>query len=454
MAYKEDNRDLAKLEGFLHIGMLGLSLPSTLSRTVQNAIPLTTNILVVGGAYAGLATIRSLADHFRERQKQPNAAYTQKMAPILDSRRKLTITLVEPRAGLLNIIGIPKAAVDSKFAPSQFVPWLDLENLAFDKIVSNDPRVEPSSSKNNDDFEVNFVHGKVTYLDERKAQYVLNNSSEKAIIDFDYVVYAAGRNRGWPVTPDAHNMEVYLEEMARSEAQIAENSVISVIGAGAVGVELAGDIKHRFPNKTVNLIHPHLSFPPEPLSDAFKDLTHKSLEGAGVNVITNTRVDREETNGNLITTDGRTIPSQLNHWCTFHKNNIEVLSSRLRSGFVSPKGNVYVNEYLQLQAPETSECVSNFFCVGDLVEKPIIKSAGWAMYMGRQTANNLVSLVFDERLVEPFPDLCQMPKGMVIIAGNGEVISELSGEVELNHLGYVEEYRDYCMGKVRATLGM
>lgn len=434
--------------------MPGLSVPSVLSRIVKNAVPFSTNILVVGGAYAGLATVKSLSDHFRERQKHPNAAFTEKMGPFLNTLKKLTITLVEPRAGLLNIIGIPKAAVDSEFAPSQFVSWLGIENLSFDKIVSNDPLVQPSLLKKNDIFELNFVHGKVTYLDERKAQYLLNNSSEKAVIDFDYVVYAAGRTRGWPVTPEAHNMEVYKAEMVRSEAQITENSVVSVIGAGAVGVELAGDIKHRFPNKTVNLIHPHLSFPPEPLSDAFKKLTYKSLLDAGVNIFTETRVEREEASGHLITTDGRTIPSQLNHWCTSHKNNTEMLSSGLQKRFVSPKGNVFVNEYLQLYDPETDETINNFLCVGDLVEKPIIKSAGWAMYMGRQTAHNLVSLIFEDRLVEPFPDVSKMPKGMVIIAGNGEVISELSGDVELNNLGYVEEYRDYCMGKVRATLGV
>lgn len=57
----------------------------------------------------------------------------------------------------------------------------------------------------------------------------------------------------------------------------------------------------------------------------------------------------------------------------------------------------------------------------------IIKSAGWAMYMGRQTAHNLTSLIFDSKLVEPLPDLSSIPFGMVLITGNNEIISELSG---------------------------
>lgn len=74
------------------------------------------------------------------------------------------------------------------------------------------------------------------------------------------------------------------------------------------------------------------------------------------------------------------------------------------------------------------------------------------MYMGRQVANNITSLIFDATLVEPMPDLSSMPYGMVIVGGNEEIISELLGDVQLNHEGYKKEYLDYCIGKVRATL--
>ena len=74
------------------------------------------------------------------------------------------------------------------------------------------------------------------------------------------------------------------------------------------------------------------------------------------------------------------------------------------------------------------------------------------MYMGRQTAHNLTSLIFDSKLVEPLPDLSSIPFGMVLITGNNEIISELSGVVELNNEAYVQEYKDYCVGKVRVTL--
>ena len=56
--------------------------------------------------------------------------------------------------------------------------------------------------------------------------------------------------------------------------------------------------------------------------------------------------------------------------------------------------------------------------------------------------------------VEPFPDLNAIPYGMVIVGGNNEIISELAGEVEVDNEHYKQEYEDYCIGKIRATIDM
>ncbi|KAM9920423.1 hypothetical protein OXX80_012441, partial [Metschnikowia pulcherrima] len=151
-------------------------------------------------------------------------------------------------------------------------------------------------------------------------------------------------------------------------------------------------------------------------------------------------------------TNGEKLKTDFNYWCNNFHNNTELLSPELAT-FVSEKNNVLVNGFLQLTHPETSEHFPHLFAIGDLVELPIIKSAGWALYMGRQVANNIISLIFDGVLVEPMPDLTQMPKGMVLVAGDNELVSSLDGVLELNNKLYVEEYKDYCIGKIRATLG-
>ena len=422
------------------------------------AMSFKTNVLVVGGSYAGLSAVKSFLLQARARFPQGNGENSQ----------GISITLVEPRSGLLNVIGIPKAIVDNDFARSQYIPFDKLHDLSFDSTLSKDEiLVKMMDECANNDLEghkpnkyygitLNYIHGKVTNLDVNTAKYELvdehKQSTEESTIDFDYVVMATGRDRSWPTTPKAYTMDYYAKEMNHAREQFLNHDIVTIIGAGAVGIEMAGDIKHKFPNKTVRLIHAHALFPPEPLKDDFKKMIYDSLVRGGVEVRENVRVKEELENGDLITTNGETIKSSYNFWCNYHRNNYEFLSPELQKTYVTEQHDITINNYLQLFHEPTKQTVPHFFVLGDLVELPIIKSAGWAMYMGRQVANNIMNLIYNGLLVEPLPDLASIPRGMVLVGGSEDIVSELAGEVELNHAGYVQEYKDYCVGKVRATM--
>lgn len=418
------------------------TIPSGLEPLTRTAKSFPTNILIVGGSYSGLSALVALKNHLKQRQEP----------------RKVAVTLIEPKAGLLNILGVPRAIVDTEFAKTQYIPLQDLTNLPFDRIVSDDEYVlgdlgSQVAPNNNTHIDICYVQGSVTRLRLHTAEYTLNNNTDNTgTIDFDYVVVAVGRNRSWPTSPLAYNYESYMKEMVGFKTNVEKCKTISVVGAGAVGIEIAGDIKFKYPSKDVILVHPHAKFPPEPLTDAFKDAVRDSLERAEVNVKTGYRVKQELPNKQLEFTDGLILSSDFTYWCTSFRNNTLIFGGELAK-YISPKNNIYVNEYLQLTLPDTKELHEHLFCIGDLVELPIIKSAGWALYMGRQVANNLTYSIFEHTLVEQLPDLSQMPRGMVLVAGNGEIVSELTGEVELNNKGYVEEYKDFCIGKIRVTLG-
>lgn len=427
-----------------------LNKPTLLVSSLE-AQDFTTNVLVVGGAFAGLSTITSLQNHLSERFKQSEALLSQS----IPFNHRISVTVVEPRAGLLNVLGIPHAVLDPEFAQSQYIPLDELKAVHLESVHSPYPElVQQVSPKlhEGEPYAIHFVQGEVTKIGKDYADYHLVDSSTVKQIKFDYLVLAMGRNRKWPITPDAWTVDTFLDEMTRTKNTLESKSNITVIGGGAVGIEMAGCLKRSFPDKSIRLIHPHPKLLPEPLSDRFKDTIYTSLTSYGVDVILNTRVKEELANGNLITTTGETIESDITIWCTTYKNNLQILSDEVYGKAITPKYNLYVNDYLQLKIGD--ETCSNVFAVGDIVELDIIKSAGWAMYMGRQTANNIASYIFDGKLVELMPDLQTMPRGMVIVGGNEEIISELSGEVEVNNKHYVEEYKDYCMGKIRVTLGV
>lgn len=422
----------------------------------SNAKAFSTNILIVGGAYAGLAAVRSLKSHFAARAKDP--IYAEALAT---KSPKISITIVEPKAGFLNIIGIPKAVVSPEFAKTQYVPMSDFKNLMFDHVFTEHPEIsaalETRSRIGNDNLsagiEITLVHGHITRISEKTASYTLSSiegNHADEVIQFDYAILASGRDRTWPTTPRGFTFPHYMKEMEEFRQKVDAANRISVVGAGAVGIEMAGDIKHEFPHKDVTLIHPHPTAPPEPLSAAFGEAISSSLLKSGVKLLYNTRVLSEKDDGTLVTQTGDEIPTDLTVWCTSHTNNIGILDEGLSKRFVSPAKNVHVNEYLQLA--NGSDMEPRIFVAGDLVELPIIKSAGWAMYMGRQCAHNITSMILDDHLAESFPDLLKMPRGMVLVAGNGEIISELCGEVELNNQNYTHEYKDYCLNKVMVTL--
>ncbi len=86
---------------------------------------------------------------------------------------------------------------------------------------------------------------------------------------------------------------------------------------GAVGIEVAAEIKHKHPDKNTILIHPHGFLPPEPdLPENFKKLTYLTLLQMGVNVILNKRIKTDDKeNKVVITTDGDRYKSDLTVSC-------------------------------------------------------------------------------------------------------------------------------------------
>lgn len=409
------------------------------SAVLKLVASLTTNILVVGGSYGGMAFVHILKQQLKEK----------------NVTQRLKVTLVDPKAGFLNVLGVPRAIVDPEFAKTQYVPMEQYKLCRFDRLITDDeyvvnkvgPSVEPGV---NEEIELTFIQGKITDLQEKAAKYKLNNSDNEENITFDFCIYAAGRNRTWPSSPDALNWESYLEEMVKFNSTVKNNQKIAVVGAGAVGIEIAGDIKTRHPDKEVMLIHPHATFPPEPLTDEFKQAVRDSLDRAKVKVMTGLRVKRELENHNLELTNGDIIEADFTYWCTAFHNNTGFLSGGLEK-YVSPKNNIFVNNRLQLEIPDSNEPIKHIYCVGDLVELPIMKAAGWAMAMARIAAEGVVCSLTN---TEPKEELPPKLVGMLLVCGNEDIVSEVAGKVELNNADFVEQYKSYRFEVGKPYLGL
>ncbi|CUM55972.1 uncharacterized protein AC631_05402 [Debaryomyces fabryi] len=394
-----------------------------------------TNILIIGGSYGGLTSLKIIRDILKSKQTENK---------LRGGNEKLKITMIEPREGFLNLIAIPRTLVDMEFSSTQYFKYTDIGGLGIHRVIDAAGNIKVTNDKEDKDdlFEVTCIQGKVLNVGEKEANFTINGD-ESRNIKFDYVILASGRDRNYPVTPAGRTKEEFLKEMKEFYDVISNKDIqtISIIGAGAVGIELSGEIKHFFPNKHVNLIHPHDSFPPEPLSGELKQAVKESLERAQIRIHYDTRIEKELENGDLLTTFGSVIKSDLNYWSTSKYNNIKIVDKYLRSDFLLPDSTLRVNDMLQLSNGEKT--ILNFFCIGDIADLPIIKTAGWALFMAAIAGKNIVSNIFGEEMVERLPPTEKMPRGILLVCGNGDVISSNNGIVEVNNPEYVEAYKDY-----------
>ncbi|KAF9931930.1 Apoptosis-inducing factor 2 [Mortierella alpina] len=220
----------------------------------------TTRVVVLGGSYGGVACINKLL------QRLPK-----------DSR--VAITLVESRDARYHCIASYRALVQKDFAKNLWIPYTNLFPAGSPhKIVR--AKVE----------HVLHDHVLVAPTDTPSS----DSSKPLQKIEFDYLVIATGSMipspAKWKVTSSAKGIEL----MDETRKDIEQCKRIVVIGGGACGVELAGEIKYAFPDKSVTLIHdmPALvDYPKFP--DSFKNEARRYLEKQGVEVILNERAEIE-----------------------------------------------------------------------------------------------------------------------------------------------------------------
>lgn len=234
-------------------------------------------ILIVGASYAGLAAATNLLDLSEGRPQRFSPS-----DPAPSTRFPVEITIVDKRDGYYHVIGSPLALASSSFAERSWTRFEDVPGLQ-----------HPS---------VKFVHGSVIKVDlKTKIAKVSPHGSEggdEAVFEqkYDYLLAASGLRRVAPVVPASFTRDDYLLETGRHIDRV-KNAVkkqgVVVIGGGAVGIEMAAELKLIHPELKVRLIHSRdRLLSSEPLPDDFKDETLQLLRSVGVEVLTGKRVNQ------------------------------------------------------------------------------------------------------------------------------------------------------------------
>lgn len=428
-------------------------------------------IVVVGGSFGGLAAIKQLVK------------LTENTA------RKVDITLIEPRQGFINVMAMPKAVMDPGFAKDSYVEIQEL-GLVWNSIKTIDGDVNKYKSvlshyttkkhQNglagvtatlNPNVSLNYVQGYVTKLHKDKVEYSIGkltkkqspeefNGSEAAnnSAGFDYCILGSGRARNWPFDPIGYSKEEFGKEMSVSAKEISNAKSYNVIGAGALGIELAGELKAEFKEKKLSLIHPYLTLPPEPLvPQTFKEELLNMLKDAGISLELGKRVKKVGSDLVLFSPDTEeVVPLEggLDYWCNYHKNNLDYLrNSEEFKDVIVNNDETLMNSSLQLTNPVKNITYENIFSVGDLVNIPVIKAAGGAYRLGVLAADNIWKHLAKEEL-EEFPLKTWPKSSMVITVGSDKcVLNNINNEIILNDPATLEIYKDYRNENIFTVFG-
>ncbi|NCO11124.1 hypothetical protein CO038_02910 [Candidatus Pacearchaeota archaeon CG_4_9_14_0_2_um_filter_39_13] len=229
-------------------------------------------------------------------------------------------------------------------------------------------------------------------------------------LEFDYLVLATGAKYGLDLPGIKAGKS---DELLNSARKLKKAKNILIVGGGLVGVELAGEIIEKYPDKTLTIIHAKGSLIER---NHPKAISHASefLEKRNVRIIYKQRA--KVLKNSCITEQGKEVPCDLIYICTGISPNTTFMKQSLPE-FLDESKKIRVNPYLQLR--------ENIFAAGDLNNITEEKTAQAAEKQAKVISQNIINLESKKPLLVYSPK----KKPMVISLGKYNGIFEYNNIV-------------------------
>lgn len=313
-------------------------------------------VIIVGGGYAGTALARALDNRF-------------------------DVVLIEPREGFVHNVAAIRALVEPELLQRIILPY--------DHLLTRGEVVR-------DRADAVFPGG------------VILNSG--ASIEGDYVVLATGSTYAQPFKPVTNAMSDFRATSAATHAEIKAARSIVIVGAGAVGVELAGEIAATFKGKALTLIASSSTLFPDFPAELGKRL-RSDLEAMGVTVKADVRarlgaMDRPHT-GPLQLESGEIVPADLVIPALGARPDTTVLEDRVLARF-DRTGRVVVDGWMRPASMRSVFALGDMAANGDLMT--IVASSRQVPWLAR-TLDALAS----GKAIEDLPTYASWPSPPILI---------------------------------------
>ncbi|XP_022107055.1 apoptosis-inducing factor 2-like [Acanthaster planci] len=317
----------------------------------QSAAVQDKHVVVIGGGYGGIVVALKL-------------------------QGKCKLTLIDPKEAFHHCIGALRACTEDGFARKTLIPYAPT-------------------------FGESFKRGTVEAIDPGAKKVRLAGGED---IGYDYLVVATGSRGSFPSKiSGGEDSSVYINQYTDMLQKIKACKDIVVIGGGAVGVEMAGEITTDFSDKQVTLIHSRDYLVEGDFSPKFRRGAEEQLRAKGVKLVLGEKVTNLAdlpTDGSsrcTVKTDkGTEVEADLVLVCVGQPCNSSAYAASL-SDRVEGTGHLKVNKYLQVEG------LDDVFAIGDCCNIHQLKLAYFAGQHGELVAKNLQLLAQGKTDLKAWP---------------------------------------------------
>ncbi|KAJ3901052.1 hypothetical protein F5879DRAFT_885980 [Lentinula edodes] len=224
-----------------------------------------------------------------------------------------------------------------------------------------------------------FINGNGTFIEGLVTKVNAGDNSNSGslalsdgrVIEYDVLVLATGSKWDGPISFPDDSASVKAHIAARRE-EIAKANDILLVGGGAVGIELAGEIKDIWPRKSVTVLNRGAQLLNDTYSSKLRHGLRRQLVKRGVKVILDDYIEElpAESSGpvQIRTAHGKSLEPDL----VLRTWGVQSNTAYLPSSFLTPSRTVKVLPSLQLPSHP------NIFALGDLIEWDEQKTAAKA----------------------------------------------------------------------------
>ncbi|MHA6759456.1 NAD(P)/FAD-dependent oxidoreductase [Streptacidiphilus sp. PAMC 29251] len=339
-----------------------------------------TTVAIVGGGYGGAALAKELDPDF-------------------------DVVLIDPKDSFVHAVAALRGLVSA--------PWAERMYFGFDGLLQRGRHLRDRAAA--------VDAGGVTTADGTR-------------VAADFVVLASGSSYPYPAKLDTDSTAEALARQAGTRAELAAARHVLLVGAGPVGLELAGEITDQWPDKRVTLVDVAADILGGQYSPELRTALRGQLADRGVRLLLGSPLAKQPAvepgvrQGFVVRTEnGAEIEADLWFRCygvvpssDYLSGSGELAAARRADGFVE------VDERLRVAG------ASNVFAIGDITAVPEPKRSKAASDHAQVVAANIRSLAAGrpaEAVYRPGPAAVLIPLGA---AGGASQVPGPEGPVVLD----------------------